>query len=251
MRIRETELYEPVVRYLEVQGYSVHGEVGNLDVVARKPDGTDTFVAVELKTRMSLDLLGQAVRRKEVTDSVYVAVPVFGSRGRLRNGRNIRALLRRLEVGLLLVRFLKTGVRVEPILHPVPFSPRRFHRRQAAILREVEGRYIHEDKGGAPATTRKLTAFRQRSLLTAELLQRAGTASPRQLREAGAPQECGRILSQNVYGWFERVSRGVYRLHSAGEEVLQRETSTVEAILDATRRREDKTNARNRIDELP
>ena len=43
---------------------------------------------------------------------------------------------------------------------------------------------------------------------------------PRQLR-AVAP-DAGQILLRNVYGWFERVQRGVYRLTALGEAALQR-----------------------------
>lgn len=32
----------------------------------------------------------------------------------------------------------------------------------------------------------------------------------------------GRILQRNVYGWFERMERGVYRLTQAGEAALRR-----------------------------
>ena len=34
--------------------------------------------------------------------------------------------------------------------------------------------------------------------------------------------EAGKILLSNVYGWFERLDRGVYGLTDAGREALQR-----------------------------
>jgi hypothetical protein len=34
--------------------------------------------------------------------------------------------------------------------------------------------------------------------------------------------EAGKILQSNVYGWFERVDRGVYGLTEAGREALLR-----------------------------
>ena len=43
---------------------------------------------------------------------------------------------------------------------------------------------------------------------------------PRELREV-APDAAG-ILLRNVYGWFEREARGVYRLTPAGEVGLLR-----------------------------
>jgi hypothetical protein len=64
-----------------------------------------------------------------------------------------------------------------------------------------------------------MTAYRQQALACAALL-RAGPGRPLDLR-AVAP-EAGRILLDNVYGWFERTQRGVYRLTDVGEAALQR-----------------------------
>ncbi len=242
--IRETDLFEPVKHYLEAQGYSVHAEVKHVDVIARHIQRPDEIIAVELKTRMSLDLVIQAARRKEITDSVYIAVPVFGSRGHLRNASGILALLRRIETGLLLVRFLRKTIRVEPILHPQTFSPRTRERRKLAILREVDSRYAEFDPGGlathgascgsgepADPGRRRLTAFRQQSLLIAELLRRNGPASPKTLRALGAPSRCGAIMSRNIYGWFDRISRGVYQVHPAGVDALEANSPEVEQIV--------------------
>ena len=59
-----------------------------------------------------------------------------------------------------------------------------------------------------------MTAYRQDSLTCAAAL-RDGEASTRALK-AITPEAPG-ILLRNVYGWFERVSRGVYRLSPAGK----------------------------------
>ena len=48
----------------------------------------------------------------------------------------------------------------------------------------------------------------------------AGPGRPRDLR--GVAQNAGRILRNNVYGWFERTQRGTYRLTRLGEAALQR-----------------------------
>ena len=64
-----------------------------------------------------------------------------------------------------------------------------------------------------------MTAYRQHALLCAEAL-RDGEASTRILAASlpGAPA----ILLRNVYGWFERVSRGTYRLSPSGKAMLER-----------------------------
>jgi hypothetical protein len=48
-----------------------------------------------------------------------------------------------------------------------------------------------------------------------------GPRRPRDLK-AIAP-DAGRIMLRNVYGWFERAGRGVYRLTAPGKQaILQR-----------------------------
>ncbi len=64
-----------------------------------------------------------------------------------------------------------------------------------------------------------MTSYRQRALACAALI-RTGSSRPKQLRSV-AP-DAGSILLRNVYGWFERTGRGVYRLTDDGEAALQR-----------------------------
>jgi hypothetical protein len=48
-------------------------------------------------------------------------------------------------------------------------------------------------------------------------------AGPLKVREIRASEpEAAKILQGNVYGWFERVERGVYGLTPAGHEALAR-----------------------------
>ena len=63
----------------------------------------------------------------------------------------------------------------------------------------------------------QLTAYRQQALAVAGKLAVAA-ARPRDLR-AVAP-DAARILQANVYGWFERVERGVYTLTDSGRTAL-------------------------------
>ncbi len=64
-----------------------------------------------------------------------------------------------------------------------------------------------------------MTAYRQRALDCAEAL-RAGEAATRTL--AAVTPDAPGILLRNVYGWFERVRRGTYRLTPAGLAALDR-----------------------------
>ena len=226
--MRETDLFEPLRKYFLGQGYSVHSEVRNCDLVATKEDDV---VIVELKTGFSLSLVYQAIRRQEIGDSVYVAVPVPPGKSNPPNLSSMKHLLRRLELGLILVRFLKTKTRVEIALHPREAVRRRARRARRAVIREIDGRYAEFDAAGAPSAGGRMSAYRQESLLIASLLDRQGPLSPKTLREKGASGKTGRILSANLYGWFDRIERGVYALNNAGRDALRNYAQEVESII--------------------
>ncbi len=225
--MKEEELFVPLKRWLEGQGYSVHGEVRNCDLVARK--GEDLII-IEMKTTMNLTLLTQAVARKEISDSVYIAVPLPPGKKTTPNFRRVKALLRRLEIGCIFVDFLKTRGRVRVELHPLPFSPRSRPGKKRAILREIDGRYAEFNRGGESSRVEKITAYKQEALRTALLLSREGPSSPRNLRQLGASDRVQLILSRNVYGWFERVERGLYKLHPTGVEALHLYREVIQSI---------------------
>jgi hypothetical protein len=230
---RESDLHNPLVTYLRGQGYTVHAEVGHCDLVARRGE---ELVVVELKQRITVALLVQAAARKEITDSVYIAVPVPPGRSAPPNFKGIRQLLRRLEVGCILVDRMKTKTRVRVALHPYPFRERRAPARRRAILREIDGRYGEFDLAGQPVTSERITAYKQTSLLIAALLDEHGPLAPRQLRELGAGGKTQSILSANLYGWFDHPQRGIYRLSEAGREALHLYRPVVEQIRDGSRR---------------
>lgn len=212
----ETDLYPPVKAFLEAQGYDVKGEVKGCDVVAVR--GDEPPVVVELKRAFSLDLVLQGVDRLTLTDAVYLAVP--RRRGpRSPDDRAIQRLCRRLGLGLLAVA--PDGPRpVEAVLDPLPYQPRKNRRRVGRLLGEHARRSGDPNLGGSPARA-LMTAYRQEALACARRLAEAGPASPAALRAAGMPN-AGKILQQDVYGWFERVERGVYRLTEAGAAGLAR-----------------------------
>ena len=218
--MKEVDLFDPIRRWLDGQGYRVSSEVKDCDIVATLPDDPETLIVIELKTRMSLALINQGVARKELTESVYIAVPVSGAKGTLRNARKTLATLRRLELGLLFVRLLRDGTRVEPVLHPRPFTPRKRRKRRSAILREVDHRYAELDTGGQPRSGVRYTAYRQRALRIAAILGEEAPLSPKAIVERGGPTEAGRIVAGNHYGWFDRVARGSYALSEAGNAAL-------------------------------
>lgn len=216
IEIQEEHLYQPLHEYLVNNGYSVNAEVGHCDIIAQK-DGE--LVVIELKKTFSLKLVYQAIDRQKISDSVYVALPLVGNREYPPNFKHMTHLLKRLELGLILIHFMKTIERVEVVLHPRTWEHKRSNNRKAAILRESNARIMELNTGGS-AGKKRLTLYRQQNIEIAVLLNLLTKAAPRELVALGCTPKCSRILTDNHYGWFCRVSRGVYTLHSAGRDAL-------------------------------
>lgn len=226
---READLYEPLRQWLEDSGYCVRAEVKGCDIAATR--GED-LVLIEMKQRISLDLLLQAVRRQQASDSVYVAVPSSREMARPKRWRRLQSLLRRLELGLLVVFLKSTPPRVEVVFHPAPFQRRKRAAERRALLTEMAGRSLDMNCGG---TTRRplVTAYREAALKIACALESTGAQAPRELRKLGTDPKTQGILYDNVYGWFERLGVGRYALSAKGAEAL-REYSPLCASLRAS-----------------
>lgn len=213
--MRETDLYQPVKEYLENNGYEVRAEVIHCDIAATKGD---ELIVVELKSSANMKLLVQATDRQQISDSVYVAVP---HPPKVNNHwRGIQRVLRQLELGLLVVNFSALGVRVEKYFDPLPRDRRKQSRKRRAVITELAER--SGDYNQAGSTGQKLiTAYRENAILVACCLERIGPASPARLRRLGTGDRTAGILSNNHYGWFQRVDRGIYRITDQGMEDLR------------------------------
>jgi len=211
----ETSLYLPVKRFLEGLGFEVKGEVCGCDLVALDRGTPAAVVIGELKLSFTLELVLQAVDRSAACDEVWLAVRAsVRGRGRESDAR-VRKLCRLLGFGLLAV---SNSGKVEVLVKPVPWRPRRDAKRRSKIVDE------HRRRQGDPAvggSTRQpiMTAYRQQAVACAAALALA-PARPRDLKPA-AP-DAPKILLSNVYGWFVRVERGIYTLSEAGKEALVR-----------------------------
>ncbi|PWC43082.1 DUF2161 family putative PD-(D/E)XK-type phosphodiesterase [Azospirillum sp. TSO22-1] len=212
----ETELYAPVKAFLEGQGYVVKAEIHSCDLVAVR--GEEPPVIVELKKRFTLELLLQGVDRLAVTDAVYLAVPQPGRRasGPSPYDSNVKKLCRRLGLGLLIVDPARSERhRVEVLLDPVPYTPRKDRKRATRLLGEHARRAGDPNRGGSTRVP-IVTAYRQDALRCARLLHAGGPMTLKALRAAGAPADVAKILQQDVYGWFERVERSTYHVSEGG-----------------------------------
>ena len=216
-RRAETSLYAPVKAFLESQGYTVKGEIGSCDAVARRRD--EEPVIVELKTGLTLELLLQGVQRLALADTVYLAVPAPRGSSPVFDKR-MHKLLRRVGLGLLLVHETSArGQTVEVALDPLPYTPRVNKKKAGRLLGEFVRR-VGDPNAGGITRTKLVTAYRQEALRMASVLAARGPQSPASLKvEAEAPR-AGNILRDNHYGWFERVERGIYDLTPAGSAAL-------------------------------
>ncbi|MCR9135101.1 MAG: DUF2161 family putative PD-(D/E)XK-type phosphodiesterase [Alphaproteobacteria bacterium] len=214
-KIKETDLYAPVKRMLEAQGYEVKGEIGAADIVAVR-DNEDPLV-VELKTGFSLSLFHQAIERQALSDTVYVAVPRGSGRAFLKSLKNNRALCRRLGLGLITVRMRDEFVEIHT--DPAPYRPRQSKRKKARLLREFAKRVGDPNDGGA---TRRglMTAYRQDALRCLMVLLACGPTKAAVVAKASRVENARRLMADDHYGWFERVETGIYALTPKGHEAV-------------------------------
>ncbi|WP_341486302.1 DUF2161 family putative PD-(D/E)XK-type phosphodiesterase [Pararhizobium sp. A13] len=211
----ETTLYLPIKRFLEAAGYSAKGEIAGCDIVGLSADEPPVVVICELKLSFNLELILQAVDRAAASDEVWIAARVSTKGKGRESDRRYRDLCRRLGFGMLGVA--DNGM-VDVIVSPIALMPRKNLRKRSRLVDE------HKRRKGDPAvggSTRApiMTAYRQQALACAAALQN-GPLRPRDLK-AIVPTAAN-ILRGNVYGWFERIDRGVYSLTAAGGEALMR-----------------------------
>lgn len=222
MSIKETDLYMPIKMWLESKGSSVKAEINDIDVVAILED--ETVLAVELKKKLNLEVINQAVLRQKVADFTYIAVEhdfkIYDSK-RFQDTLNT---LRRLEIGLLTVNFRAIKPEVYVILEAIPFDRNKSinsaKKAKVRLIKEFHRRSGDYNNGGC-CKTKIMTGYREECLRIAWLLNRKGELTTKEIRQLfPACNKTTNLLNQNYYKWYERVSRGVYRISKKGEKAL-------------------------------
>jgi hypothetical protein len=209
----ESDLYPPIKRHLESLGLEVKGEVCSCDLVGLAEGEPELVVIGEMKLGFTLELVLQGVDRTAACDEVWLAVAASKrGRGRESDGR-VKKLCRFLGFGLLVVT---AAGGVEVVVEPEPWKPRRDGKRRSRIVAEHRRRRGDPVVGGSTRLP-QMTAYRQQALGLARALTDA-PGRPRDLRAASP--DAAKILQGNVYGWFERIERGVYGLTEAGRAAL-------------------------------
>ncbi|MEN2767975.1 DUF2161 domain-containing phosphodiesterase [Ornithinibacillus xuwenensis] len=219
---KEVDLYEPINKYFKRKGYDVYGEVKDCDVAVIKDD---LLIIVELKLNLSVDLLIQASKRQRLSEHVYIAIPKPKKHNpRSKKWRDTCHLLRRLELGLILVSLTGERKRVEVVMEPTPFhrpiSMGKAKYLRQAIIKEINGRSADYNIGGS-SRKQIMTAYRETCIQIACYLEEHGELSPKALVQMGTGKKTQSILSKNYYGWFVRIRRGVYVLSDNGKQAIK------------------------------
>ncbi|AIQ12128.1 DUF2161 family putative PD-(D/E)XK-type phosphodiesterase [Paenibacillus durus] len=255
----ETELYAPLKKFFEQQGYEIKGEVRSCDLVGVRGDGEPPLI-VEMKKTFNLALLLQGVERLKLSPAVYLAVERCREKKGAASQRwgSLSHLCRRLGLGLVTVVFYKTKAPlVEVLAEPeAPAGPARGGgRRRERLLYEFHERSGDYNTGGS-ASVKLVTAYREKALRVAAALEAAereaalaaaeGAApvdgggpiasagpvrapivgalpkgvTPAELRRRSGVPAAAAILQNNYYGWFKRIVRGRYTLTADGSAAL-------------------------------
>lgn len=207
--MRECDLYESVRELFAGEGYKVNAEVCDCDVTAIKDD---ELVIIELKLALSVKLFAQALERQKTGAKVYVAVPKpkgFSP----RKFRDVLYVIKKLELGLIFVTLRDDFSFAEKVIEPQPFKPvgKRYYERKK-IIKEINGRKLDTNTGGV--TRKKIaTAFTEKCIFIACVLERFGALSPKQISEYIGGEPVGGLLYRNNYGWFDRPQKGVYDIN--------------------------------------
>jgi hypothetical protein len=216
-KLLEVDLYKPIQRYFSSEGYEVYGEVKDCDMAAVKGE---ELVIIELKLTLSVDLLIQAANRQRITDQVYIGIPKPKYRLNTKSWADKLHLIRRLELGLIVVSFTGKRSKAEVICQPGTFNRRKNKRKREMVLKEIEGRSADFNVGGS-SRTKIMTAYKENCVQIACYLQNFGPLSPKALRKMGTGDKTSSILTKNYYGWFERIKRGTYMVTEKGKQEIK------------------------------
>jgi len=220
--VKESDLYRPIKTYLETFDYEVKGEVQGCDIVAMK-DGEEPVI-IELKLSFNLDLVLQAVNRKGLGENIYVAVPAPDTPGKRKNWNNRRRdvlkLCKMLGLGLINVHLHAKVQKVDVLLDPAPYAPRKNSRKQTRLKKEFKARLGDPNTGGV--TRQKIiTAYRQDALRCILTMQTEESMKLSNIKKLSNVEKAGSILQKNHYGWFIRHERGIYGLSDEGRQALK------------------------------
>jgi len=214
--MKESDLYLPLKKYLESQNYQVKGEVCDCDVVAIRED--ESPVIVELKLVLNLDVLLQGTDRLSVSSLIYIGIPHDCKSFKKRKKLSLK-LFKMLGFGLLLIN-VKLN-QVEVVLDPSEYKPRKIKQKKETLLGEFHSREGDPNLGGMTSKKGVLTSYRQKALKIALYLEKNESVKASVISKKLSEPKARDIMYKNFYGWFDRVSTGVYKLSNKGKNEIE------------------------------
>ena len=212
--MQESDLYSPLKCYLEDQGYEVKSEVNHCDVVAVRSG--ESPLIIELKLNLNLTILLQAVDRLKLSNTVYIGIPK-GLAVIKKQRKKVVKLIRMLGLGLLTIDpYAKIGA-VDILCDPKEYKPRQVKKKSQRLLQEFQDLTGDPNVGGSTSHGGRMTAYRQKALAISQYLLIHGESKAAIVARAIEEPKTRTILYDNVYGWFERLGKGYYKLSPRGK----------------------------------
>ena len=234
LTLKETDLNDPIKHWLAEQGCDVKAEVRGVDLLGFY--GEDLLIGVELKIKLNLEVINQAVERQSFCDMVYVAVVHDYKMVETKRYKMTLLTLKRLNLGLLLVNFRATTPYVIEVIKPESFDFELSRKRKASkrqtVLKEFNKRQGDFNKGGS--TKQKLmTAYKEQCLLILYLMFAYDLTTTKALQEHGfLSKQVMSIWNKNFYNWFVKLDKGVYAPSEEGVLALSHYKDVIEFLLE-------------------
>ena len=209
--MKETELFIPVKKLLIDQGYDVKAEVKDIDIIGEKQS---SYIAVELKTSFSMKLIYQAIDRQKTMDIVYIAIPKEALPKTRSQFRHMTTLLKRLELGLIVVDNHRAEVMIEVKAFDMTMSRSRYKKRKKTIINEFKLRKNHHNIAGTNG--KKLTSYKEMVYQIGTYLMTHGDSQVKDIKAYTKIEKTASILQKNYHQYFQRVRRGIYQLTDKG-----------------------------------
>jgi len=209
---KEEDMYAPIKKFFEKQGYVVRGEVKGCDIALVRGE---ELAVVELKKSFNMSLLYQAIDRQKIAGMVFIAIP---AKVLAKKRGHILHILEKMGIGLLTVTMHTKRRIVEG--HLLPNCKSRNNQRTKALLAEFNGRTFDANIGGM--TGRKhMTANRERNLHIICALEDAGESSAANLvKKYNCCAFTWRLLTADYYNWYIKIKKGVFALSEKGKQAL-------------------------------
>jgi len=218
----ETELFKPIESFLILEGYTVRGEIGSMDVFAMKGEHS---IAVELKTSISLKLIYQAIDRQKIADAVYIAIPKAAIKSHQESYKSFILLLKRLSIGLMVIHQDQVEVLLDAKEFDLSLSRKKSISKKTKLIKEFTHLKNNVNIGGKRG--KRMTLYREKVIKIANVLLENPVLSPKQIKNFTQIEEVASILQKNYYGWFMKYERGLYGLSELGVKEIEKTVGTM------------------------